>query len=154
MDFRRLVLLHMAFTLAMVGLMSAVQLVIYPQFRDVAEVGFSEYVTSHGQNIMRPLVLFAPAEVLLALVIWLKAPPGTTKNVAFISGLLLAIAWVLTALWYGPLHGRLANQPYDPARIDQLINTNWARTILWWCRGVIAVWLVSHVGITSSSSNG
>ncbi len=143
MDYRKLVLLHMAFTLAMVGFMTTVQLVIYPQFREASEVGFADYVTSHGQNIMGPLVLFAPAEVLLALVVWMRAPSGTVKTVAFIAGVLLAIAWVLTALWYGPLHGRLASEPYDMARIDQLVFTNWARTILWWARGALAVWLAS-----------
>lgn len=144
MDFRKLVLLHMAFTLAMVGVMTAVQLVIYPAFRRVGEVDFSAYVSSHGQNIMGPLVLFAPVEVLLALAIWLRAPSGQMKTVAFVAGLLLALAWVLTAIWYGPLHGRLASQPYDRERIDQLITTNWARTILWWARGALAVWLASE----------
>lgn len=145
MDFSKLALTHLVFTLAMVGVMTAVQLVIYPAFRDVAETNFATYVTAHGTNIMRPLILFAPAEVVLALLLWLNAPSGTVKTVAFISGLLLAIAWIATAGWYGPFHGRLANEPYDRAMIDQLINTNWARTILWWLRGGLAVWILNQV---------
>lgn len=144
MDFPKLALAHLVFTLAMVGVMTAVQLVIYPAFRDVTEADFASYVTTHGQNIVRPLALFAPAEVVLALLLWLSAPSGTVKTVAFISGLLLAVAWLATAGWYGPFHGRLANEPHDRALIDQLINTNWARTIIWWLRGGVAVWLLTQ----------
>lgn len=141
MDFRKIALSHLAFTLAMVGFMTTVQLVIYPAFRRVSEADFSAYVSDHGQSIVKPLILFAPVEVLLALVLWVRAPSGTAKTAAFIAGLLLVVAWALTAVWYGPLHGRLANEPYDAARIDQLISTNWARTLLWWARGAVAVWL-------------
>lgn len=142
MKFSTLAVAHLVFTLAMVGLMTAVQLVIYPAFREVSEDGFAAYVTSHGQNIVRPLVLFAPAEVVLALFVWISAPSGTVRTVAFISGLLLAVAWVATMVWYGPFHGRLATEPYDRQLIDQLIHTNWARTIIWWLRGTVAVWLL------------
>lgn len=141
MDFRKLALLHLAFTLAMVGFMTTVQLVIYPAFRRVSEADFSAYVSSHGQSIVQPLILFAPIEVLLALFLWVRAPSGTAKTAAFIAGLLLVFAWALTAFWYGPLHSRLANDTYDMARIDQLVSTNWARTLLWWARGALAVWL-------------
>ena len=141
MDFRKLALIHMAFTLAMVGFMTTVQLVSYPAFSRVSEADFAAFVSDHGQSIVKPLILFAPVEVLLALILWVRAPSGTAKTAAFIAGLLLVVAWVLTAIWYGPLHGRLANEPYDPARIDQLISTNWARTFLWWARGAMAVWL-------------
>ena len=98
-------------------------------------------MTSHGQSIVYPLLVFAPVEVLLALIVWVQAPSGTAKTAAFIAGLLLVVAWVLTAVWFMPLHGRLANEPYSADRIEQLISTNWARTFLWWARGVIALWL-------------
>jgi len=147
MEPKRLVLYHLAFTLAMVGVMTAVQLVIYPQFRSVTEADFTQYVAAHGTRITYALALFAPAEVLLALFLWMRAD-GTTQTVAFVSGALLAVAWVATAVWYGPLHGRLISQPYDAARIDQLIVTNWARTIIWWIRGGLALWMA--VALTSS----
>jgi hypothetical protein len=138
-DVRQLALLHLAFTLAMVGLMSTVQFVIYPQYRGVPSELFSDYVASHGNRIVIPLALFAPAEVLLALLLWLRAPDGTTKVVLFLAGALLALGWITTIVWYGPLHGRLITEPYSADRIEQLISTNWFRTVLWWVRGVVAV---------------
>ncbi len=61
-----------------------------------------------------------------------------------IAGLLLVIGWVSTGLWYAPLHGRLQSEPYDPARIDQLITTNWFRTAIWSARGVLALVMVAR----------
>ncbi len=143
----RLSLFHLAFTLAMVGLMTTVQLVVYPQYHFVAETDFSAYVSNHGQRIGIPLVLFAPAEVLLALGLWLAAPAGSVKRLAFASGAILAAAWIITIVWFAPQHGQLINEPYDPDRIDRLVNTNWIRTVLWWLRGgtalVLANWLRS-----------
>jgi hypothetical protein len=149
MTTRRLVLLHLAFTLAMVGVMTTVQFVVYPQYTEVAVADFSNYVRSHGQRIGVPLVLFAPAEVALAFVVWLRLPSGRVRAAAFGSGALLALAWVVTMVWFAPLHGRLISEPYDADRIDQLVNTNWLRTVLWWARGGAAVWLaaqLSHLG--------
>lgn len=140
MDLRRLALLHLAATAAMVGLMTMVQLVVYPQYNLVPAAEFSEYVEQHGIRIGVPLVLFAPAEVVLALLLWLRAPAGRTKTVAFGAGAVLAAAWVATGFWYGPLHGDLIGGAYDPDRIELLANTNWFRTIAWWLRGGLAVW--------------
>ena len=145
MSVRRLGLLHLAFTLAMVGVMTTVQLVVYPQYELVDPGNFSDYVRNHGQRIGWPLAAFAPAEVLLALVLWLRAPTRALKVVTFASGALLAFAWIVTMVWFAPLHGRLISDPYDPERIDQLVNTNWVRTIAWWLRGGLAIWIASRV---------
>jgi hypothetical protein len=140
MGIRRLALFHLCATAAMVGLMTMVQLVVYPQYDLVAPADFAEYVERHGVRIGVPLVLFAPAEVALALLLWLRAPSGRVKTMAFCSGALLAAAWVATAFWYGPLHTELITQTYDPDRIDLLADTNWFRTIIWWLRGGFALW--------------
>ena len=145
MGFLSLAIFHLAFTLAMVGFMTSIQLLVYPAFRHVREADFVEYLNRHGRGVTAPLILFAPAEIVLALLLCLQAPSGTEQTVAFISGLLLAIGWVSTLLWFGPFHGRLASEPYDPARIEQLISTNWLRTIIWWARGAFAVWLLFAV---------
>lgn len=144
MDVSLLALAHLAFTLAMVGLMTAVQLVIYPAFRRVPQANFVDYVNAHGVAITRPLALFAPAEVVLALLVWIAASGGAAV-VAFLSGALLAIAWIATMVFYGPFHGRLTSEPYNPAMIERLITTNWARTTIWWLRGIIAIWLVTQI---------
>ena len=139
---RAIVLGHGAFTLAMVGVMCAVQFVIYPQFRSVDPADFSTYVADHATRIVTLLALFAPLEVILAAWLWLDPAPGVDRSLAFVSGALLAIGWVATALWYAPLHGRLQTEAYDADRIELLIRTNWFRTVLWLARGGFAAWFL------------
>ena len=49
---RAVVLGHGAFTLAMVGLMCAVQFVVYPQFRSVDPADFTTYAADHSTRIV------------------------------------------------------------------------------------------------------
>jgi len=136
---------HAAFTLAMVGLMATVQLVVYPQFRNVDAAALPKYAADHSNRIVAALVLFAPAEVILAGWIFLDPPAEISRLATFVSGALLAAAWGLTAIWYGPLHGYLMS---GEDRVDQLIRTNWVRTLLWFARGGFAVWFIWQLART------
>lgn len=147
----RLAVLHLAFTAAMVGVISVVQLVVYPQYRLVPEEVFADYVANHGFLIGIALVLFAPAEVILALLLWMRSPTGTIRNVAFVAGVVLLVIWLTTALWFGVLHGRLISEPYSLDNINLLDTTNWLRTILWWVRGGLAVLLVDQLASSASA---
>jgi len=132
---------HTAFTLAMFGLMWAVQIVIYPQFRSVGADQFANYAADHGVRITYALALIGPAEIVFAAWLWLDTPAALNRSVVFFSGLLLAIGWVSTALWYGPLHGKFSG-PYDAELISSLISTNWIRTALWSARALLASWFL------------
>jgi hypothetical protein len=123
----------------MVGLMWAVQLVIYPQFRSVSPTDFSAYAQAHAGHMVRLLAVFAPIEVVSALLVFVVRPGEVSAVVAFVAGALLAAGWVSTALWYAPLHGRLQAEGHDRALIDRLILTNWLRTALWTVRGLIVL---------------
>ncbi len=149
MTVSRLALAHLLFTAGMAGVISVVQFVVYPQYALVPADVFSEYVASHGMRIGVPLVLFAPAEVLLALFLWLRMPGGSDKNLAFVAGALLAVIWVSTIVWFGPMHGRLIGG-YDADNIRLLADTNWLRTLLWWVRTALALWLADRAINTGS----
>ncbi len=136
---RLLLVSHAGATMVMVGIMWSVQLAIYPQFRSVPASEFVPYITNHSTRIVTVLAPFAPVELLLALLVWVVRPDGTSGVLAFVSGLLLAIAWVATGLWYAPIHGQLQSGGYDAALIERLILSNWIRTALWSVRGAIAL---------------
>lgn len=139
MSDRILLLGHAGASVAMVGVMWTVQLVVYPQFRSVPADGFAAYVADHSVRITHVLALFAPLEVLLALLVFVLRPGGVSGSSALAGGLVLVVAWVATGLYYAPLHGELQTGGYDPDLIEQLINTNWLRTGLWTIRGVLAL---------------
>ena len=69
----------------MAGLMTKVQLVVYPQYDEVQPADFASYVASHGIRIGLPLALFAPWEVVTAALLWFRLPRDMAKNLAFVS---------------------------------------------------------------------
>jgi hypothetical protein len=142
-----LVVGHTGATVAMVGVMWAVQLVIYPQFRRVDPGELASFLGDHSRRIVSVLVLFAPLEVLFSLLLWLDPPDGISRWVAFCSGLVLAALWVATGAYYGPSHGRIAAAPATeaPALVERLISTNWLRTAGWTLRGGVALYLLWEV---------
>lgn len=132
---------HTLFTLAMFGLMWTVQTVVYPQFRSVPASDFAAYAADHNTKIVAALVLLAPAEVIFAAWLWLDTPASLSRALVFVSGALLAVAWISTALYFGPFHGRFQGR-YDLAEINKLISTNWVRTALWAARAGLATWFL------------
>jgi len=138
---RTVVVGHTLFTIAMFGLMWAVQTVIYPQFRSVPVGDFASYAAEHNTRIVTALVLLAPAEIVFAAWLWLDTPAGLNRTVVFLSGALLAVGWVSTALWFGPFHGRFQGT-YDLGQINLLITTNWIRTLVWGARAALASWFL------------
>jgi len=135
---------HAAFTFAMFGLMWAVQIIIYPQFRSVTPADFASYAADHSTRITTALALLAPAEIIFAAWLWLDTPSGVSRSATFVSGAFLAAGWVATAVWFAPLHGKFLGE-YDLARINQLISTNWLRTLLWSARAGFAAWFIFQV---------
>ena len=74
----------------MFGLMWAVQIVVYPQFRSVAPAEFANYAADHGARITTALALLAPAEIVFAGWLFLDTPAGLSRSAVFVSGTLLA----------------------------------------------------------------
>ena len=120
-------------TLAMVGVIWSVQLVIYPQLHEVSAEGFRAYHAGHVQRI-GPLVMPLMAiEGLAALALFVTGARTPGATVAFA---LLAVCWLSTAFLQVPLHGRLS-AGRDVAAITALVNTNWLRTVAWTARGIL-----------------
>ncbi len=151
MSERFLLLSHTGATLAMVGVMWMVQLVVYPAFRSVGPGELVDYVTTHSTRIVFALALFAPLEVLVALLLWLNPPGGVSKSLALVAGVVLAVMWVSTGLFFGPFHGRLVADGGRPDLVDQLITTNWFRTIGWTIRGGLALVMLNQALDTTPS---
>lgn len=131
-------LVHAAATWFMVGLIWFVQVVHYPLFAGVGEAGWAEYSRRHQgltTLVVGPAML---AEVVSAAAL-LAFLPGTLTIAGTV---LLALVWASTFFVQVPLHGRLG-KGHDAAVMRRLVATNWARTILWTARGVLALLLLS-----------
>ncbi len=126
--------LHAFSTFALFGLIWTVQLLVYPQFRNVGPAAWDAYHAFHMQwitPVVGPLMLLEVGTMAALLLsgIW------TTQNVqAWIGGpVLIGLIWASTALVSVPLHHQLQSG-FHLETIDRLVQTNWIRTILWSCR--------------------
>ncbi len=127
---------QVAATWFMVGLIWMVQVVHYPLFRTVPADVFNSYEAAHTSAIGRLLILPAGLEVVSAAALVWYRPDGVPLWMVMLSGALLAAIWVATALVQAPLHRRLL-EGYDRAAVDRLIRTNWFRTGAWTLRGFL-----------------
>lgn len=133
-----LLVVHLAITWALVGLIWIIQVVHYPLLKNV---GREEFVTYHARHmwliswVVGPLMLaeFGSAGLLLYL--------GERSLLFIISLGALALVWASTAFCQVPLHQEL-EVGYDAATIDRLVRTNGWRTFGWTVRGICLVMLL------------
>ncbi len=139
----RVLIVHLAATWFMTGVIWAVQLVHYPLFAFADRARFGVMAAAHGERITW---IVGPAMLVeLATALWLLArPPGGVSRPLLVAGLaLLAVIWASTALLQGPDNGRLA-AGFDPAIHARLVTTNWIRTVAWTLRALLVSTLLAQ----------
>ena len=138
-----ILVINIAATLYMVGLIWFVQLVHYPLMAKVGEDAFPTYQDLHQKwttlAVGPPMLAEAFSSILL---IWF--PPIPNAALLLLGVALLFIIWVSTALLQVPCHGQLARE-FDKKVHRQLVLTNWLRTAAWSLRGVLVCWFVIDV---------
>lgn len=139
---RSILLLQLATTLPLVGLIWFVQVVAYPLFGRVAAAEFPAYHEAHSRLItvvVAPLMLVE----LLAALGWLFSPLDEVPQAAAWLGAALAVtAWIVTIFVSVPQHAILA-RGFDARALEALIATNWLRTAIWTARGGILLWALA-----------
>ena len=124
--------IQLVVTAYLVGLIWLIQLIHYPTFRWVTADRWADFHQAHTAT----MGLLAGGPMIIALLVggWLSWQAGLTWNGESLrQHLVLAcelLAWAVTFLISVPLHTKLAGGP-DPAAINLLILSNWARTAAW-----------------------
>lgn len=133
-----LLIVHVAITWALLGLIWTIQLVHYPLLMNV---GLREFVSYHDRHMFLISWLVGPlmlAEVGSAgLLLYL----GERSLLFLISLGALGLVWASTAFSQIPLHQKLT-RGYHADVIHQLVRTNWWRTLAWSVRGLCLVTLL------------
>ena len=133
-----ILLIQIASTWFMVGLIWLIQVVHYPLFAHVGRDEFVGYSVKHQNRItwiVAPVMLIELVTAGL-LVFW--PIDGLSKFYFRIAlGLLIAV-WISTAAVQVPQHGKLASR-YDRETIHRLVVGNWLRTALWTVRGILVL---------------
>jgi hypothetical protein len=133
-----LVLAHAASTWFMVGVIWFVQIVHYPLFAAVPEIGFRDYEGFHTRRTGALLALPWAVEGLSALALLVLPPPGVHRALVVGGAALMAVVIASTVLLQVPRHAVLSSG-WEPGAHRTLVATNWIRTAAWSGRGLVAV---------------
>lgn len=136
-ELRVALLVNLVVTLFMTGVIWYVQVVHYPLFARVGQAAFPAYHALHTQ--WTTAVVGLPMVVELLASVWLLAdrPPEVSLPVAGLLLGLTVVIWGVTAFVSVPLHGQLSARGFDLGVIEQLVRTNWIRTVAWSARSAI-----------------
>ena len=147
---RPLLIAHLASTLFMVGMIWTIHYVHYPLFAHVAESTYIAFQSEHVNRIGKLLLLPWLIEGATLLAILILAFLGQRRDLrvpAFLNGLGMAIALIISGVWSAPAHGDLA-KGFDAAIHDRLMTANLVRSFAWTLCGICSVWIVARVWST------
>ena len=131
-------LVQVASTWAMTGLIWFVQIVHYPLFDRVGVAGFARYERDHSQLttlVVGPLML---AEAFTAMWLVARPPAGVPPLWTIVGAVLLGVVWAATCFLSVPQHRALAGG-FDARAYQRLVSTAWVRTVAWSLRGLLVL---------------
>ncbi|MFT6399592.1 MAG: hypothetical protein ACJAYU_004361 [Bradymonadia bacterium] len=136
---RPLLLIQLATTLPLCGLIWLIQLVHYPLLAEVGTESFPGYHASHSARISLIVVPLMLLELASAGLLLTMRPPGLPIWQAASGMALVTLVWGSTFFLQVPMHSRLAGG-FDQAAWASLVTGNWFRTFGWTLRGGLVLW--------------
>ena len=139
-----LLVIHLAATLFMVGLIWTIHYVHYPLFAYVGESTYASFQAAHVERIGNLLFIPWLTEGITLIGVLALAFLGGYKALrvpAVINGAAMAVVLVISGFWSAPAHAKLADG-FDTSIHDQLMTVNLIRTLAWSVCGICAVWIV------------
>lgn len=136
---KTLIILQIASTLIMLGVIWVIQLVQYPLFSHVNAENFPKYHAAHTFWITPVVAPTMIIELVTSILIVFYPPKNIDIKLLYVGLILTLVAWASTFFIQIPLHNKLANS-FDANAHSGLVNTNWIRTIAWSLRTVLVVY--------------
>jgi hypothetical protein len=142
-------LVTLAFSLYMTGLIWSMQVLEYPLFALVGSKDFPAYHRRHNQAL--PFLVILPSVVALvsAVVFIFTRPARVPLWASLVAVGLDLIIIVVTAVREAPLHAELDREGSSLPVIHQLVQGNWIRTVLWTVNGLFLVALTGYLMMAS-----
>ncbi len=128
----KILLLHFSTCLLMSGLIWVVQFVHYPSFKYASSAKFKSFCEFHVKSISFIVMPLMIVELVTGAYLFISGPNFIhALNFSFI-----ILTWISTFILSMPLHQKLAKD-YDITTINNLVMTNWPRTLFWTGRSVL-----------------
>lgn len=138
---RLILLIHIAATWGLVGLIWTIQVVHYPLFAQVGSSTYPAYHVAHMSRITLIVLPFMAVEALTALFLALNPPNNIPASVFWLGLALVILIWGSTGLVNVPQHTALASG-FNIDTHRALVLTNWIRTVAWSLRGLLMLWVL------------
>lgn len=140
---RTTLIVNLAATAFMAGVIWYVQLVHYPLMAGWPHDDFAAWEERHRQRTGMVVIPAMLLESITAAILLWRRPPGVPMWLVWLAFALLLGIHASTFLVQVPLHERLSTG-WDAAAHQRLVASNWARTVLWTVRaGLVAAMLVA-----------
>jgi hypothetical protein len=132
-----ILIINLAIALIATGLIWTIQLVHYPSMKFIPEEKFTAYHNFHTQRISILAMPIMLIELFTSLGLFYQN--GSSYNHIFTINLILVILiWISTFLIQVPMHNTLSSAK-NTRVLNNLILSNWIRTILWTARSLLMV---------------
>jgi len=130
-----IIIIHVAATWFMVGLVWFVHFVHYPLLRDLPVEAVPTYQRAHVRRTVPLIPIVMIVEAISAVALLLR--PGTLLLAAINLGVLASI-WFATFVLIVPTHRELC-EVHDSAAVEKLIRHNRVRSFLWLLHGIFSM---------------
>jgi len=129
------------------GCMTALQLQHYGIYPAVGKEHFAEYMRANNRAAALPTILPAMLLLLASLLLIVQRPVFVRPYEAVAALALNLVALVSTFRWQRPIQGRMAESGYDETLTQQLIATNWIRTIAYWLTAAVSIGVLARLRV-------
>jgi hypothetical protein len=145
-----LLLINVAATFFMVGLIWFVQIVHYPGLAFVGRDQFGYYHAAHVKRTTAVIAIPTLVEAATsALLVW-KPPTPSAAPACWAGFALVVFIWIVTAALLMPRHNLLAIG-FDASAHYSLVAANWIRTVAWTVRGTLMAWTLTQECLSGTS---
>ncbi len=126
-----MLVIHLIATSIMVGVIWVIQLVHYPSFHFIELKQYTTFQRFHMSRISFVVMPAMLTELFTLILFIISMDPIDT--LVTVSGLLLILIWLMTAVFFSGIHQKLT-LGYDKTVVDKLVKLNWGRTLMWTLR--------------------
>lgn len=104
-----------------------IQLLIYPSFLYYSNANLHSWHNLYTRRLSFIVIPLMLGQLTLAVIQLVYN--ATTENIVML--LLILAIWISTFLQFVPIHNSIAKNNINKFILQQLVNRNWLRTILW-----------------------
>jgi hypothetical protein len=128
-SYKNVLLIYLLISFGLVVLIWLVQLIIYPNFQYLSRDELHKW-----HRVYTPRITFVVAPLMiLQLLIGVYVLFLQINLLTVSSTLLIVLNWLITFIYFVPLHVKLDQDSKNQQLLKKLISFNWYRTIIWSC---------------------